>query len=250
MIVSLPMYDWPELRSSHDLFWDLLCENLKTKGIDEPQKLSRAVKEDSYWLSPDLLFGQTCGYPFSTLLKGKARYLATPVYGVAGCARGYYSSAIIAHKDSNIEPGNMSGSRFACNSLMSWSGYRTMIREYGRLEDYFSEIAESGGHRNSARLVADGKADIAALDAVCWHLLQHHEPDTAESLKVVSWSGMHPALPFITSLQTSTEIADNLITGLKEVIASAEYKEVGKVLTLEGCEILDPDSYLGLSRVD
>ncbi len=250
MIASLPMYDWLELQSSYDLFWDLLCENLKAKGIDAPQKLSRTAKEDDHWLSPDLLLGQTCGYPYSTQLKGKVRYLATPVYHVEGCADGYYSSAIIVHKDSDLTPGNLRGSKLAYNSLMSWSGYRIMIREYGRLEGYFSELVESGGHRNSARMVADGKADITALDAVCWHLLQQYEPDTAENLKAITWSGMYPALPFITSLQTSDEIADNLIAGLREVIASTEYQEVGKILALKGCEILDRDVYSDLSRVD
>ncbi|MCP4182499.1 MAG: hypothetical protein GY761_04180 [Hyphomicrobiales bacterium] len=130
------MYDWPEVHHIHDEFWRLLCNNLSTGGIDSPQHLSRSDHEDSDWLLPELLFSQTCGYPFSTFLNGKVQYLTTPVFDVAGCEEGYYSSALVAHQDADIGKKNMRGKKFTYNSTLSWSGYQTVIREYGALEEF------------------------------------------------------------------------------------------------------------------
>jgi ABC-type phosphate/phosphonate transport system substrate-binding protein len=248
MIASLPMYDWPEMHHIHDDFWRMLRNNLLARGIDAPQHLSRSNNEDSAWLLPELLFSQTCGYPFSTFLSGKVQYLTTPVFDVAGCDEGYYSSALVAHKDADIDTTNMKGKKFAYNSNFSWSGYRTVIREYGALEEFFGSLIESEGHRNSARLVTAGMADVAALDAVCWHLLQYYEPETASNLKVFSWTKMHPSLPFITSLNTSEPAAQNLVAAIKEVIASSDFANIQEHLPLVDCVKIDPEIYMDLSR--
>jgi len=248
MIASLPMYDWPEVNHIHDAFWQLLRNNLLTRGIEAPELLSRSYNEGSDWTSPDLFLSQTCGYPFATLLRGRVQYLATPVYGVAGCENGYYASAIITRTDSKINLNNIEGSRFAYNSTNSWSGYRTVIREYGNLEDKFGLLVESQGHRNSARMVAHGEADVAALDAVCWHLLQHYEPETAGLLKVIAWTKMHPSLPLITSLETSQAVAGNLVEAIEEVLASNEFASFRGHLPLVGCVKIDPEIYMDLGR--
>ena len=248
MIASLPMYDWPETHHIHDEFWRLLRNNLLARGIDAPPYLTRSKNEDSNWLLPDLLFSQTCGYPFSTFLSGKVQYLTTPVFDVAGCDDGYYSSALVVRRDSDIDTYNLKGAKFAYNSKLSWSGYQTVIREYGYLDDFFGSLIESEGHRNSARLVAAGKADVAALDAVCWHLLQNYEPETANSLKVLSWTKMHPSLPFITSLNSSEPVAQNLVAAIREVIASTEFVDIRDHLPLVDCVNINPEIYMELGR--
>jgi ABC-type phosphate/phosphonate transport system substrate-binding protein len=249
MIASLPMYDWPELQSVNDALWDKLRDRFYACGINVPEKLSHSNDDGSHWLLPELIFGQTCGYPFSTMLKGKVRYLATPVYGVEGCSKANYSSAIIAHKDSAHRKDKLRGKSFAYNSTMSWSGYRTMMLEYGRLDDYFATMIVSGGHRQSANIVAAGTADIAAIDAVCWHFLQRHEPGTADNLKVIGWSGPKPALPFITSILTPPTTIDKLRLALGDVLAATQNAEICESLALNGCEILDPDIYSPLGDV-
>jgi ABC-type phosphate/phosphonate transport system substrate-binding protein len=249
MIASLPMYDWPELQSANDRLWEKLQEKFRAGGINAPENLSRDNGDESHWLLPDLIFGQTCGYPFATMLKGKVQYLATPVYGVEGCAGSCYSSAIITQRDSGFEKHEMRARSFAYNSAMSWSGYRTMMLEYGPLEDYFGMMVESGGHRQSAKIVAERNADIAAIDSVCWHLLQRYEPGTAQRLKVIGWTKPKPALPFITSMHTRQPTIGRLRLALAEVLAGVQNSEIGDQLALKGCEILDADIYLPLGEV-
>ena len=56
---------------------------------------------------------------------------------------------------------------------------------------------QSGGHRLSALAVAEGRADIAALDAVTHAMLQEVEPKVA-GLRVVALTDPTPGLPYIS----------------------------------------------------
>lgn len=203
-IASLPMYDWPEQRASHDQFWRALSVKLTNRGIECPSELSRN-DDEAYWLNDNLLLGQTCGYPLATALKGKVTYMATPVYDVEGCKGPYYSSAIIVRKNNGVNVGTLEQSRFAFNGPTSLSGYRCVRTLFGEPEQVFKSTFKSGSHRASAKAVASGEADIAAIDAVCWQLLQIHDSEIANQLEVKQWTAMQPSLPFITSLNTSKD---------------------------------------------
>jgi len=236
------MYDWPELKQAHDNFWNKLADQLRANGIQAPQTLSRNAHDESYWLAPNLLIGQTCGYPLSTLLRGKVTYLATPAYNVQGCNGPYYSSAIIARKNSELTSDKMAGSRLAYNSDNSLSGYRSIKALVGSPSKYFSKLIQTGGHRNSARQVANGSADIAALDAVCWHLLQQYEPETANGLKVIGWTDQYPALPLITALHTPIATIDTI---RKVLLAMPPEKQ----LAINRFEVLNIAGYNELSAL-
>ena len=57
---------------------------------------------------------------------------------------------------------------------------------------------QSGGHLASAKAVAEGQADIAALDAVSWLMMERYEPWAAK-LRVLEWTAPTPGLPLITA---------------------------------------------------
>ena len=59
-------------------------------------------------------------------------------------------------------------------------------------------ISHTQAHLQSARAVADGRADIASLDAVSWRLLQTHEA-FSRSLRVLQWTAPTPGLPLISA---------------------------------------------------
>ncbi|MGB0440741.1 MAG: PhnD/SsuA/transferrin family substrate-binding protein, partial [Paracoccaceae bacterium] len=77
---------------------------------------------------------------------------------------------------------------------------------------------ESGGHLASARRVATGQAEIAALDAVTWRLIQRHEGFAAD-LRVLSWTEPTPGLPYIAALGVDQPA---MFDALKTAIAALE----------------------------
>jgi len=93
LLASLPMYDLPETEDATRILWRGLAEHLRSAGIqDVPGTLTRQLDVPEHWLSPDLLFSQTCGYPFTHILKGRVRLIATPCYNAPGCEGPEYCS--------------------------------------------------------------------------------------------------------------------------------------------------------------
>ncbi|MEL6735904.1 MAG: PhnD/SsuA/transferrin family substrate-binding protein [Pseudomonadota bacterium] len=212
MIASLPMYDWPEICAWTDGLWRGLCERLLEAGFEAPPTLDRTRDSAAVWRDPSLLFSQTCGYPYAADLRGHVALLAAPHYDLEGCGPGTYSCAVVVSAESGCSSlSALSGRRFAFNSRGSLSGYRGLSPAVGDVERFCGELLESGSHRRSMDWVADGKADFALIDAVCWWLYQRHEPARAARLRVETWTQSFPALPFITSL-ARTEIQRALIT--------------------------------------
>jgi len=105
------------------------------------------------------------------------------------------------------------GKRFAYNSLDSMSGIIALTRDLeamGESLDIFSERIETGAHRASIVAVAEGRADVCAIDCRTWHMAERHEPKAAE-LQAVGWTGLRKGLPMITSRHTPHEIVEKLI---------------------------------------
>ena len=90
---------------------------------------------------------------------------------------------------------------------------------------------KTGQHQASARAVAEGKAEIASLDAVTWRLIQRYE-SFSENLRVLECTDPTPGLPLITALQNNPDDvfeavsdslkdldnADKLLLGIKGIV--------------------------------
>jgi ABC-type phosphate/phosphonate transport system substrate-binding protein len=105
------------------------------------------------------------------------------------------------------------GKRFAFNSLDSMSGIIAPMRDLeamGESLDMFSERIETGSHRDSIIAVAEGSADVAAIDCRTWHMAELHESKAAD-VHVVGWTGLRKGLPMITSLHTPEDVLAKLL---------------------------------------
>lgn len=209
MIAALPMYDWPELGPATDAYWAAVAGLLAGDGIEAPAALTRPAEAAEVWAHPDLLLGQACGMPYVAGFCGGAQVIARPDYRLADAADGLYRSVIVARAGEGGAEGPEAllarrGGRVALNEWGSFSGHVALRAHLagltgGEAEPFFGAALVSGGHRESARMVARGEADTAALDTVAWALLRRHEPDTAERLAVIHRTAPAPALPFITA---------------------------------------------------
>lgn len=199
MIASLGMYDFGPAQGANDRLWTLLRDGLRQRGIAAPEALTRG--EHAYWdtwQSPDLLLSQTCGYPFRARLHDRVTYVGTPDYGVEGCPPGHYRSVFVVRADDPRQSlQDFDGARFAYNEALSQSGWAAPQTHAAKLGIRLPPALQSGGHRLSALAVAEGRADIAALDAVTHAMLQEVEPKVA-GLRALALTDPTPGLPCIT----------------------------------------------------
>ncbi|TGQ39932.1 PhnD/SsuA/transferrin family substrate-binding protein [Mesorhizobium sp. M00.F.Ca.ET.220.01.1.1] len=262
-VAALPMYDWSEARGEVDAQWALLREAFRQRGIDAPESVVRSNRElpavpggilddageliapdpatlppdeldfHQLWLSPALLFGQTCWGPMELGLARHVRVVAQPNYDAFEGGQGeLYSSAVVmaAGGGSSVaSPQNakalipidlLRGRRFTFNNPDSMSGLIGLTRDLeamGESLDIFASRSESGGHRSSIVAIAEGRADIAAIDCQSWALAQRFEP-AAREVKVVGWTARRKGLPYITARTTPAPI----IAAMREAVAAVE----------------------------
>ncbi|MER8626994.1 PhnD/SsuA/transferrin family substrate-binding protein [Mesorhizobium sp. M1143] len=190
------------------------------------------------WLHPALLFAQTCWGPMELGLSKHVQVVGQPSYDAYEGGEGeLYSSALVMRTGEGPEvrsPADgkaslpldlMRGKSFTYNSLDSMSGIIALARDLqaaGESLDIFSSRSESGGHRGSIVAVAEGKADIAAIDCESWALAQRFEP-AANAVKVVGWTARRKGLPYITARTTP----EKTLKALREALAgSAEQPRI------------------------
>ncbi len=196
MMAMLGMYDMPALQPANDRFWQAI-RNLLGEG---PAHLSRDHDFMTIWQSPDLLLAQTCGMPFRTRLHGHVALIGTPDYGLPGCPAGHYNSVLVVHKDATgTRLSDFAGSTLAYNDGFSQSGWAAPMNHLRAAHIHIGDLYRSGGHANSARAIAEGRADIAGLDALTWKLLQEHDPALAGQLRELETTPPTPGLPYITA---------------------------------------------------
>ncbi|MFD2207032.1 phosphate/phosphite/phosphonate ABC transporter substrate-binding protein [Kiloniella antarctica] len=207
-IVSLPMYDWPELQIYNDKFYQELRKSFLSQGFNAPATLNRTHNNMDVWLDDNLLLSQTCGLPFRTQLKDKVSLVGTPAYGL-NCGAGSYYSVIVVHQDASaVDLDDLKNKTFVYNEKGSQSGYAALLYTLGTLKDapqYFTSSVQSGSHRQSIRNVAEGRADFAAIDALSWELALRHEP-SAQKLRIIANSEPTPTLPFISASRSRKEL--------------------------------------------
>ena len=204
MIANLMMYARPQLDGVHERYWQLIREYLSRAGIGSPEHLSQEAEEFSVWQHPDLVLSQTCGMPYRKWLHDKVWLVGTPDYDLDGCPPGYYRNALVVR--ANDSRGDLDAYRkavFAYNQTFSQSGYAAPYWHLAPHGFWFESQLQTEGHLKSARAVAKGDADIAALDAVSWRLIEAHE-EFESSLRVLDWTKPTPGLPLITAQGNDT----------------------------------------------
>ncbi len=200
MIANLMMYQRAELVDAHDRYWQLIRTHLGTAGIDSPENLSQEAEEFYVWKHPELVLSQTCGMPYRTWLHEKVELVGTPDFGVQGCPPGYYRSALIVRADDpRRDTEAFENAIFGYNQTFSQSGYAAPFWHLAQKGFWFENRLHTEQHLLSALAVAEGRADIASLDAVSWRNIAKYEP-FAQDLRVLEWTCPTPGLPLITAL--------------------------------------------------
>lgn len=200
------MYDWHELRADWDHFWRLARVQLADKGLAGRADLIREKNPWRAWRSPDLLLGQTCGWPYSDRLSGQVAIAGRFDFGLQTRRPGDYFSAFVMRRGAGsmtlAQIGDLirgPGIRLAVNDRDSQSGCRVFGSCLDRPLSVGNErVVLTGSHRQSIIAVADGVADIAAIDANSWAYAERTEPKAGAVAQVCRSPDM-PGLPLITA---------------------------------------------------
>lgn len=189
------------------------------------------------WRHPRLLLAQTCWGPMELGVADQVQVVGQPDYSAFEGGQGaFYSSTIVMRRSGTppsalpadgkpFIPGDLlRGKRFAYNSRDSMSGFIALGRDLHALGegfDVFSGTFESGGHRASVVAVAEGRADVAAIDCRSWAMARRFEP-AAQELAAVGWTTRRKGLPYVTARAVPAATVTALREALSELGMTAE----------------------------
>ena len=189
------------------------------------------------WRHSALLLAQTCWGPMELGLAAHVRVIGQPDYSAfEGGQGGFYASAIVmrggeTRRQAPPDGGEailpleaMRGARLAFNGPDSMSGIIALTRDLeaaGEGLGLFADRIETGAHRASVVAIADGRADVCAVDCRTWDLVRRFEP-AAAMVEVVGWTARRKGLPYIAS----RHIPDEIIGRVRAVLI-----ESGSILT-------------------
>ena len=243
MIASLPMYLRAENAGAHDRFWTLICGELADPSL--PDRLGGAPDPWDDWTNPALVLSQTCGLPYRTVLHDRVTLIGTPDYGLPGTPPGHYYSVLVVRRDDprGDRLAEFEGTRLAVNDPKSQSG-RAAPQAHMAATGLagFSDCALTGSHRRSARTVLDGGADIAAIDAVTWRLIETWD-SWSRGLRVICRTDPAPGLPLVTA---RPDLADRLAQAVATAIGRLPAADRAALGGLRGLACLSPGQYLSM----
>ena len=164
--------------------------------------------------------GWICGLLYVEKVDGENApldLLAAPIF--TGTDKPIYTSHLIVPAESEARSlTDLRGKTHAINELTSWSGnhlMRAQLHEMGLSADFFSEIIVSGGHSKSMRMVAEGRADSAAIDHGVFDFVADRSPEIIKRIRIIDQVGPSPAPPFVihrsVPAQLQTEIRQAML---------------------------------------
>ena len=219
-VAFLPMYAVRGTHDHTDTLWSCCRDSIRRNGIEAPDQVAHFESRLEGWLHPDLILGQTCGLPYITQLSDRVALIGTPDYAVDGCPPGFYhSTLVVSSADKRTRLSDFSGCTLAINGKDSQSGYGAIMfasAPFAQRGRFFRRAVHTRSHAKSMQLVANGLADIAAIDSVTWRMSRQFDPDTS-SLKSIGTTEPTPGLPFIAAGGKPTE---RLLDAIRDGVAA------------------------------
>jgi ABC-type phosphate/phosphonate transport system substrate-binding protein len=248
------MYDDPAVAEANDAIWAAIAGGLRERDVEAPARLTRGGDLAGQWQDPGLLFGQTCGYPYVKRLRRAVTLIATPEYGFPGCEGISHRSFLISRtRDHRRSLAAFRGGVAALNAHDSNTGmnlFRAAIAPIAGGAPFFGKVVVTGSHQASLVAVADGAADIAAIDCVSFALIERARSELVARVEVVAESPLSPGLPFIASGRLPEATVTAARDALFAALANPALSDARAALGLKGAHRTTPDDYARVVEIE
>lgn len=234
-----------------------MYENTQTKPLFNALEthIAERLSHQSITVNEDeLLLGQICGIEFAgaQTAEQKCRFHYLGSLKVTGnpVPPGYYNSVLVGSIHTmrgascpDVSPDNASALRLAINQKGSFSG-DILARAYLHTPLSSSRsILYSGSHLASLRLLSSGKADIAAIDCISYHLALQIFPELADSTCILGQTDPFPGLPFICSARLDPHVITAIKSALFGFTSQPQWYELASLLGVEDIVSLSAAHY-------
>ena len=255
LTVSLPMYDFPEVRGALGVVWRHVALRLEQVGVEGvPAALEHDRGLHDLWADPTLLLSQCCGYDIINRYADKLVPLATPLYTSPGCQGCNYSSVVLVAENSQAtDLEHLRDSACVVNGLESHSGanaLRALVAPLSRNGRFFASVQVSGTHLDSVAALTNGQADVTAIDCVTYALLERYRPLVLARTRQLCYTPRAPGIPYVTRAGTEEKLTMRLQRALVEAFEDAEVQAACEAIFIDGIVVLPPSTYKRIAELE
>jgi ABC-type phosphate/phosphonate transport system substrate-binding protein len=125
---------------------------------------------------------------------------------------------------------------------------RHAVAPHARNGRFFASTVRTGSHLRSLRMIAEGDADVAAIDCVTFALTQDHLPDLAKRVHVIGVTASAPGLPLIASRALGPEPLSRMRDALDAALSADP--ERARRLRVKGFARLTRDDYAEIETLE
>jgi ABC-type phosphate/phosphonate transport system substrate-binding protein len=251
-IAALPMYNVsPALAADWRMLLGHVLRALPGNEIDvrvtEPGDDLHA-----FWRRTDVAISQTCGYPLMHGVREHVQLIATPHFDAPGCDAANYRSVLVTGRHVSAPTLEACrGMRAAYNQDDSNSGMNVLrhaAAPFAHDGKFFGSVFRTGSHIGSLRALAEGQADVAAIDCVTMAFVRDHLPNLAQSVREIGFTAASPGLPFIASRAAPNTLVEKIRTALNDAITSDT--PLAQRLRLKGFSTLSFADYVLIEQLE
>jgi ABC-type phosphate/phosphonate transport system substrate-binding protein len=239
-LASLAMYPFAHVRDAQDALWAGIRRHLPDDA-NAPERLDFETELHASWQRPDLLLGQTCGWPLVTELDGVVEVVGAFAVDVPfATADARYRSMLVARKPISLDDWKATPDvHVARNSTTSLSGWVSLCAVWGGVPP---RVTETGAHLESVRAVAAGSVDVAMIDAVSLQFIAEQEPFAAGRIHVIGHGPTIPCLPLVMAKALASQ-RDEVRAALAAAMADPSLAAARSRLRISGFVPLDASAY-------
>lgn len=201
---------------------------------------------------PKLFIGQTCGYPYVSKWQHSHDVVCVPEFTIAGCENIKYSSWFVTRADSDkAELADFFNAIAVINNTVSNSGmnvFRYAVSKLANRQPFFKNVLVSGSHLESMKLIVQGSADIAAIDAASYHFAITQGLIDVAKLKIIGQSQHSSGLPFI--IHKGLEVERPLIVNALNACLKAMSPENKTVLNVKQFSAVSEQDYDSIKELE
>ena len=227
--------------------WQEIFSNIHNYLPDQYSRPLNIIWSDDHedFSNPQMLLGQTCGYPYIEKWHKSHRLLCVPEFEIEGCYGPGYSSWFITNsKDSRTNLSEFCNTTVAMNNVDSNSGMNVLryaISQIAKGKRFFKSVITSQSHITSMQMAANGEVDLAAIDSVSYYQAIAQGIIKSKNLKVVSQSTITTGLPFIVHKNLAMSNSDILQAMNQSLEESSEFAK--QTLKLKGFLAVSDSDY-------
>ena len=247
--VSLPMYDFAEVKTSTNALLAAIAHELRGIGEDvvaDSPDSAEHFSLMSYWLGAQMYMSQSCGLPFVEELNTVTEVLGTFRWNEISDNFGNYRAHIVVRGDHDATTvGDLRGARPVVSNTQSLSGWCSLgcaLAEVSRDPEFVQPYLIGYHHAGSLQLLQDGIADVASIDPATFQLLRRHRPSLVHGLRIIGSGPLVPATPIIVSKRRAASMSD-LRSVLHRVVDSNWLADEMSAIGIVGLVDLDGSNF-------